>query len=229
MNRSRVRKTESTAPIAAAPSSFARFPSSGGRGIWPAILMVGFVFAACAASRNPPIRTVPHVDLQRFMGDWHVVANIPTFVEKGAHGAVESYRLDADGTVATTFTFREGSCDGERKRYRPRGFVLDRETNSVWGMQFIWPFKGDFRIIYLNDDYTQTVIGREKRDYVWVMARQPTIPEGDYQRILELLTREGYDTSEIQTVPQCWDDGLRDRGEPQAFHHEQATSSTGIG
>jgi lipocalin len=29
------------------------------------------------------METVPYVDLKRFMGDWYVVANIPTFVEKG--------------------------------------------------------------------------------------------------------------------------------------------------
>ena len=126
-------------------------------------------------------------------------------VERPAHNAVESYRLDADGTIATTFTFREGSFDGEPKRYQPRGFVLDKETNSIWGMQFVWPFRGDFRIVYLNGDYTQTVIGREKRDYVWIMARRPTIPEADYQRILEVLAPEGYDTAEIRKVPQHWD------------------------
>ena len=71
-------------------------------------------------------------------------------------------------------------------------------------MQFVWPFKGDYRIVYLDSDYTQTVIGREKRDYVWIMARQPTLPEADYQRILDLLKREGYDTSQIQRVPQRW-------------------------
>jgi apolipoprotein D and lipocalin family protein len=185
-------------PVAAASSTWRA---------WPLLLVSGFVLNACAASRRPPIRTVPHVDLERFMGDWYVIANIPTFVEKGAHNAVESYRLDADGTIATTFTFREGSFDGEPKRYQPRGFVLDKETNSIWGMQFVWPFRGDFRIVYLNDDYTQTVIGREKRDYVWIMARRPKIPEADYQRILEVLAREGYDTAGIRKVPQRWDTG----------------------
>src|SRR5512147_1624010 len=158
----------------------------------------------CSAAR-PPIQTVPHVDLQRFMGDWYVIANIPTFVEKNAYNAVESYRLDADGTIATTFTFRQGGFDGELKRYRPRGFVFDERSNAVWGMQFVWPFKGDFRIVYVNADYTQTVIGREKRDYVWIMARRPTMPEADYQRILALLEREGYDIGKIQKVPQRWE------------------------
>ena len=169
-----------------------------------AILISCVAVAGCAA-RRAPIHTVPHVDLPRFMGDWYVIANIPLFLEKDAYNAVESYRLEADGTIATTFTFRKGGFDGEPKRYRPRGFVFDTQSNAVWGMQFIWPFKSDFRIVYLNADYTQTVIGREKRDYVWIMARQPTIPEADYQRILELLAREGYDTTQIQKVPQRWE------------------------
>jgi apolipoprotein D and lipocalin family protein len=173
------------------------------RRIWS--LLSSVILAGCASVQRPPISTVPHVDLPRFMGDWYVIANIPTFLEEDAHNAVESYRLDADGTIATTFTFRKGSFDGERKRHQPRGFVLDTRTNAVWGMQFIWPFKGDFRIVYVNDDYTQTVIGREKRDYVWIMARQPTIPESDYRRIVESLAREGYDTTRIRKVPQRWE------------------------
>ena len=30
------------------------------------------------------LNTVDYVDLERFMGDWYVIANIPTFIEKGA-------------------------------------------------------------------------------------------------------------------------------------------------
>ncbi len=171
------------------------------------LLVLGFALCGCAGTRRPPITTVPHVDLPRFMGDWYVIANIPTFVERGAYNAVESYRLDTDGTIATTFTFRKGGFDGPRKRYQPRGFVLDRQSNAVWGMQFVWPFKGDFRIVYLDSEYTQTVIGREKRDYVWIMARAPAIPESDYQEILRFLAREGYDTTQIQRVPQRWEPG----------------------
>ena len=178
------------------------------------VLAVGSaVLAGCAPMRRPPVQTVHHVDLPRFMGDWYVIANIPTFVETDAYNAVESYRLDADGTIGTTFAFREGSFDGARKRYQPRGFVLDTETNAVWGMQFVWPFKGDFRIVYLNEDYTQTVVGREKRDYVWIMARQPAIPEPDYRRILEFLAGQGYDTARIRPVPQRWETGT---GSPPA-------------
>ncbi|WP_292483776.1 lipocalin family protein [Methylophaga sp.] len=154
---------------------------------------------------SKPIRTENNVDIKRFMGDWYVIANIPTFIEKGAHNAVESYELNEDGTIATTFTFNKGSFDGELKQYHPKGFILDEESNAVWGMQFIWPIKADYRIVYINDDYTQTIIGREKRDYVWIMARTPQIPEQDYLQMLKLLAEQGYDISQIKKVPQQWD------------------------
>ena len=71
-------------------------------------------------------------------------------------------------------------------------------------MRFIWPFKADYRIVYLDDDYTQTIIARKKRDYLWIMARTPSIPESDYEKLVEFSGSIGYDTSELQRVPQRW-------------------------
>lgn len=147
-----------------------------------------------------PIHTVESVDLERFMGDWYVIAAIPTFIEKESYNAVESYRLDSDGTVLTTFRFNKGGLDGPLKTYAPRGFVKD-DTNAVWGMQFIWPFKAEYRIVYLTEDYSQTVIGRSKRDYVWIMARRPSIPEEDFTQILEFLQELGYTLDKLRKVP----------------------------
>ncbi len=162
------------------------------------------LLAGCSAA-PPTLGTVPGVDIKRFMGDWYVIANIPTFLEKEAYNAIESYKLDADGTIATTFTFRKGSFNGPVKTYHPRGFIRDTGSNSVWDMQFLWPFKSEFLIIYLKEDYSVTVIGRSKLDYVWIMARTPAIPGADYQKILTLLEGAGYDTGKIRKIPQKWD------------------------
>jgi apolipoprotein D and lipocalin family protein len=167
-----------------------------------AFLAAVFIITLIGCTTMTTLKTVPHVDLERFMGDWYVIANIPTFLEKNAYSAIESYRLDVDGTIATTFTFHEGSFDGPVKTYHPRGFVRDGESNAEWGMQFIWPIKAEYLILYLNDDYMQTVIGRSKRDYVWIMSRMASIPDDDYRRIIEFLNGIGYDTSKIQRVPQ---------------------------
>jgi apolipoprotein D and lipocalin family protein len=167
-------------------------------------VLLSMLMGLAGCSNMEPLRPVDTVDIQRFMGDWYVIANIPTALESGAHNAVESYRLDSDGTIATTFTFRKGAFDGPKKTYHPRGFVSE-ESNAIWGMQFVWPIKADYRIVYLADDYSITVIGRNKRDYVWLMARQPEIPEARYRDIVRQIEEMGYDTSELQKVPQKWE------------------------
>ena len=151
-----------------------------------------------------PLPTARNVDLQRFMGDWYVIAHIPTFIEDTAYNAIESYALSPDGTIATTFTFRDGGFDGAAKKYTPTGFVRDRVHNSTWGMQFVWPIKAEFLISYLDPGYTQTVIARNARDYVWIMARTPTIPDADYERLVAQLKDWGYDTAKLRKVPQRW-------------------------
>lgn len=171
------------------------------------IIVCGLLGGLLGCSSPPPIQTASQVDLERFMGDWYVIANIPTFIETEAFNAVESYRLDDDGTISTTFTFRKGGFEGKQKIYRPTGFVVDQESNAVWDMQFIWPFKADYRIVFVNPDYSQTIIGRVKRDYVWIMARTPVLPEEDYQHLLTIIAAQGYDLSKIQRVPQRWEVG----------------------
>ena len=167
-----------------------------------AILLPVMTLTACSATT--PIRTVPQVDLERFMGDWYVIANIPTFIEREAHNAIESYELVEPRRVATTFTFNQGSFDGPLKTYRPTGFVRDDPSNAIWGMQFVWPIKADYRIVYLDEDYSQTIIGRQDRDFVWLMARTPEIPEADYERLAAFIGELGYDVSKLRRVPQSW-------------------------
>ncbi|HEY6105565.1 MAG TPA: lipocalin family protein, partial [Anaeromyxobacteraceae bacterium] len=42
------------------------------------------------------------------------------------------------------------------------------------------------------------------RDYVWVMARTPSLPDADRDRLLEIVKDLGYDPSRLRLVPQRW-------------------------
>jgi apolipoprotein D and lipocalin family protein len=159
------------------------------------------ILSACASNGLPPIATVPQVDLPKFMGDWYVIAAIPTAIETEAYNAIENYKLEQDGTIATTFTFNKGSFDGKLKTYQPRGFVVENSGNALWGMQFIWPIKAEYRIAYLDEHYTQTVIARNARDYVWIMARTPNVSDADYAQLTQFVTKLGYDIKKLRKVP----------------------------
>ncbi|MBL6686534.1 MAG: lipocalin family protein, partial [Methylophilaceae bacterium] len=128
-------------------------------------------------------------------------AHIPTFIEKIAYNAVETYALNADGTIATTFTFNKGGFDGPQKIYRPKGFVVPNTGNAEWGMQFIWPIKAQYKISYLDSSYTNTIIARDALDYVWLMSRDKNLSEAEIIRFTELIKSMGYNVDNLRRVP----------------------------
>jgi apolipoprotein D and lipocalin family protein len=77
-------------------------------------------------------------------------------------------------------------------------------------MKFAWwqgPFRLEYLVAWLDPDYTRTVIARSARDYVWIMARTPDVPEADYQRLVALVAGMGYDVSKLRRVPHRWGEG----------------------
>ena len=162
------------------------------------------LFATCTSP--PPLPTVDKVDLPRFMGDWFVVGHIPAGAEEEAFNGVETYELRQDGYIATTYAFREGGFDGPVEVLEPTGAVEDETTNATWGMQFFWPFWAEYLIAWLDDDYTETIIARTKRDYAWLMTRTPYVDDATWKRLTAKLAEMGYDASKVRRVPQRWPD-----------------------
>jgi apolipoprotein D and lipocalin family protein len=161
------------------------------------------LLAACGVSpQKVTVPVVEKVDLNRFMGPWYVIGVIPTFIEKNIYNAIESYELAPDGTIKTTFTFNKGAFDGPAKRMEPKGFVIPGTNNAIWGMQFIWPIKAEYVISHVDAEYTETIIARSARDYVWIMARTPTIDDARYAALVKKVADMGYDMSKLVKVPQ---------------------------
>lgn len=151
------------------------------------------------------IRTARHVDLGRFAGTWYVVASIPTPIERDACNAREHYRLCNDGTIDAVYTFRKGTPDSRDWTLRRTGIVRDDASNAVWDLRYAGPLTADYRIVHVDDDYGQAIIGRNKRDYAWILAREPRIDNRDLFEHVRRLREQGYDSGRLRTVPQHWD------------------------
>lgn len=169
---------------------------------------VMLLLSACASSPLPPLMGMQEpLDLQRFMGDWYVLAfipiDLPFISEKGAHNGMESYRLTADGTIETTYTFRDGGFDGPARRMTPSARVANPPVNTEWKMKFFWFLPaGDFLIIDRDEAYTRAVITVPDRRWVWLLARTPSVSEAGFQAMVTVLADNGFDTSMLRKVPQ---------------------------
>ena len=163
---------------------------------------LGACLLSACASAPPTIPPVASVDLPRFMGDWYVIAHIPSYAERKAYDAVESYRLDADGRIRTTFRQRKGGFGAPVTTMEPVGRVVPGTNNAVWEMQFVWPIQAEYVIVDVTPDYSRTIVGRSKRDYVWLMARKPSLPAPELAAAIEKIRVLGYDTTKLRMVPQ---------------------------
>lgn len=182
-------------------------------------IVCGLLLSGCASNPLPPLTGMREpLDLPRFMGDWYVLAfipiDLPFISEKDAYNGMESYRLTADGTIETTYTFRDGSFDGPAKRMTPHARVANPPVNTEWKMKFFWFLPaGDFLIIDRDEAYTRTVITVPDRRWVWVMARTPSLPDAEFDAMLAVLTKNGFDMSKLRNVPQNIDLNTEEPGQ----------------
>jgi len=168
--------------------------------VFKIVFLALFLISGCSMN-TIKLKTVDDVNISKFMGSWYVIAHIPTFIEKEAYNAIESYKLNNDGTIATTFTFNKGSLEGKKKTYNPKGFVVKGTNNAQWDMQFIWPIKSQYKITYLDNNYKTTVIARDALDYVWVMARSKVIDKPELDKVMSHIKALGYNMDLIRMVP----------------------------
>ncbi|MDZ7821087.1 MAG: lipocalin family protein [Candidatus Marinimicrobia bacterium] len=162
------------------------------------------VLLSVLAAKAPFQEVVDHVDLEKFSGDWYVVALLPSIIEKNAVNGIETYTFEGDDRVHVRYVFHKRSPEGRRKVTTQRGWITNKENNAEWKVQPIWPLRLPYLIIDLAEDYRYTVIGTNNYKYVWIMAREPYLSDADYRGIIARLDARGYDTDEIQIMPQEW-------------------------
>ena len=81
-------------------------------------LVTVLLLASCTATT--PMKTVSQVDLDRFMGKWYVIANIPTFFERDVLNPTETYELTPEGYIDTKFEFYDPNSERSKSYNRKK-------------------------------------------------------------------------------------------------------------
>lgn len=168
-----------------------------------ACLAVLMLASGCARATKP-ITPVTGIDLPRYMGRWYVIASIPTRYERGGHNPVETYAQMPDGTICTWFRLRPDGFAAPVKLLHSRASVVPDRGNGEWQVHLIAFFHAQYLVGWLKPDYSQVMVVRDARDYLWYMARTPQVSDADYRAMLVRAAAMGYDVSHIVRAPQRW-------------------------
>jgi apolipoprotein D and lipocalin family protein len=172
------------------------------------VLLLGLLSTGCATTTTerlklPPLTTVDHVDLPRYLGRWYEIANFPQSFQRNCFATTATYATREDGDIDVTNRCRKGAVDGPEDVAHGRARVLDKATGAKLEVSFFRPFWGDYWIIQLGEAYDYAVVGHPSRDYLWILSRSPTLPSAQYDAIVARLAAQGYETSRIVRTVQA--------------------------
>ncbi len=146
------------------------------------------------ADPNTPPSVTASVDLNRYAGLWYEIASFPMRFQKGCTQTTATYTLQSDGTVKVFNRCVKGE---EVSSITGKAYSVPGSNNAKLKVQFFWPFKGDYWVLYLDADYRFVLVGNPKRSSLWILSRTPQLDEAAYQKLIGEAQARGFDTSRL--------------------------------
>jgi apolipoprotein D and lipocalin family protein len=157
-----------------------------------ALALVGMA----AQAQLPPVGSVAHVDLSRYAGDWYEIAAFPMFFQRRCIGDTTArYTLRPDGDIAV---YNRCRTEDGFDYASGRAWSVAGTGDAQLKVSFFWPFRADYWVIGLADDYGWAVVGNPNRKYLWVLSRTPRLPAEQLDLALQAATRQGYDLAQLK-------------------------------
>ena len=150
----------------------------------------------CATTSD--IAAVQDFEPERYMGTWYEIARLPQYFERDMDEVRARYTLQSDGTIEVV---NSGVRDGEARSITGTAKLKNPKANPLTGelrVSFFWPFYSDYRVIELAPDYSYAVVTAGSRDYLWVLARKPTMDKALLDGILDRAKTHGFETGRLE-------------------------------
>ncbi|MFW5744645.1 MAG: lipocalin family protein [bacterium] len=163
------------------------------------VILAGIVIGCASTGRSEDApQTVPFVDLERYAGLWYQVARYPhSFQRRECAVSTARYTLLDDGRVEVRNNCWADEAGGT-SRQSVRAFARPVDDSNSWlKVRFFRLFNADYLIIELDPDYRWAVVTSPDRNTLWILAREPALPEQTYESVVDLLVSRGFDREKI--------------------------------
>lgn len=160
--------------------------------------------AAGAAQALAPLPSIASLDVPRYMGVWYELAKFPNrFQKKCVADTSASYSLQPDGGVRVLNACRLANGEMQQALGQahpvggPDSAQLRVRFAPAWLSWLPWVW-GNYWVIDLDEGYQLVAISEPRREYLWILARSPVVPEERYAALLERLSRMGLDVQRLE-------------------------------
>lgn len=166
------------------------------------LLVFSSLVTALLTVTKPPLKVVPEVELQRYLGKWYEIATIPQRFQKGCVCVTAEYSLNSNGAVKVVNSCRKGNQDGAFRQITGVARVFAGSNNAKLRVSFFRPFWGDYWIVGLDPKYQWAIVSNSKGTTCWILARTLQIDEKLYADLVEQCRVKGIGVSQLVKTPQ---------------------------
>jgi len=172
-------------------------------GLGTVLLLLGCVGGRMSTKE---IRTVEHLDIQRYLGTWYEIARFPHRFERGLVNVTATYSVRDDGKLEVLNQGYVDTKDGKKSVARGVAWVPDPAEPARLKVSFFWIFAGDYKVFALDqDNYEYAMVTSSSKRFLWILARKPALDDSIYQQLLQKAESYGFDLSQLIKVPQDWE------------------------
>jgi len=165
------------------------------------VLLATLLLGSCV-SLPEGVQAVRGFELQRYLGSWYEIARLDHRFERGLSRVTAEYSLREDGGVRVVNRGYRAET-GEWKQATGRAYFLGPEDVGRLKVSFFGPFYGGYNIIALDhEEYRWAMVCGPNRDYLWILARQPRLPEDVYARLVGQARAIGFPVAGLIRVDQ---------------------------
>lgn len=162
-------------------------------------LIFGLMLLTLNACTSLPERVEPvrNFDLSRYLGTWYEIARLDHSFERGLSQVQATYSLRDDGGVRV---INRGYDDTEKawREAEGKAYFVENSDTGYLKVSFFGPFYGAYVILELDQEgYQYSLVSGPDRDYLWILARTPTLDAGTLEHLITKARDIGYPVDQL--------------------------------
>jgi apolipoprotein D and lipocalin family protein len=142
------------------------------------------------------VEPVTGFDAERYLGKWHEVARLDHSFERDLIEVTAEYSRRDDGGIRVLNSGTD-RFSGERKQAEGKAYFVGDSVVGHLKVSFFGPFYGSYIVFELGDNYDYAFVAGFNTDYLWLLAREPSVNPTIKQRFIERATALGFKTEAL--------------------------------
>ena len=168
------------------------------------IILICLSLLGLAACTGVPknVDPVKPVSVERYTGTWYEIARMDHSFERGLSQVTATYTLRDDGGI-NVLNRGYNAEKSEWKQAEGKAYFVDDKNVGHLKVSFFGPFYASYVIFGLDrQDYQWSFVTSYNAEYVWLLARSPTVSDELKQRFVQEAKAIGVNTDELIWVEQ---------------------------